>query len=114
MMEFKPGEIVMVQFPYDDLTSSKVRPALVLAKSWYSAYLVAAITSQRKQIRHGAIEISTSDLKAGTMRLKSYILPNVLFTAKHSIIQTVVAEITRDAYLNAATKVCRLMIPQEA
>ncbi len=52
MMDLHQGEIVMVQFPYDDLTSTKVRPALVLAKSWHNAYLVAAITSQVKQAKN--------------------------------------------------------------
>ena len=113
MMEFHQGEIVMVQFPYDDLTDSKMRPALVLAKSWHSAYLVAAITSQTKYAKSGAIEIKASDLKAGTMRLKSNILPTVLFTAKHSIIRSVVGELNLEAYRKATTIVCKLLIPQE-
>jgi mRNA interferase MazF len=52
-MTSKPGEVVLVQFPFSDLSKSKQRPALVLATTVYSRNLslitIAMITSQTDQ-----------------------------------------------------------------
>ena len=47
---FKPGDIVLVHFPFTDLENSKKRPALVLRETTYSRSMklvtIAMITSQ--------------------------------------------------------------------
>jgi mRNA interferase MazF len=48
--KYKPGDIVLVQFPFTDLENSKKRPALLIKETVYSRALslmtVAMITSQ--------------------------------------------------------------------
>lgn len=50
MTRYKPGDIVLVHFPFTDLSSSKKRPALVLSPSRFTArqgdVVVLAMTSQ--------------------------------------------------------------------
>jgi len=43
-MEVKAGQVVLIDFPFIDNSSSKVRPAFV----WYSDFVVIGITSNLK------------------------------------------------------------------
>jgi mRNA interferase MazF len=49
-MAYKRGEVILVPFPFTDLSATKVRPAVILSSAAYHAYepdlLVGAITSQ--------------------------------------------------------------------
>jgi mRNA interferase MazF len=40
------GDVVIIPFPYSDLTQSKRRPALVLAEVGMGDFLLSQITSQ--------------------------------------------------------------------
>jgi mRNA interferase MazF len=50
MTRFRPGDVVLVQFPFTDLTTSKKRPAIVLSAPSFTArqgdVVVMAMTSQ--------------------------------------------------------------------
>jgi len=48
---FVAGDVVVVPFPFTDLASSKVRPAVVLATSMRDDILLRQVTS--KDTRHG-------------------------------------------------------------
>src|SRR6266705_1299059 len=47
---YKRGDIVLVPFPFTDLSSSKRRPALVVSPDWFNSsnqdFVLVAITSQ--------------------------------------------------------------------
>ncbi len=85
MEGFVKGDIVVVSFPFSDLSSSKRRPALVLAYAENGDYLLCQITS--KNIRDSwALELQESEIVEGTLFKSSHIRPNRLFTADQSII----------------------------
>jgi mRNA interferase MazF len=46
MGEFVKGDVVVLAFPFSDLSSSKRRPALVIAKASEDDLILAQITSQ--------------------------------------------------------------------
>ena len=50
MINYKFGEVVLVPFPFTDLTTTKNRPAIVVSSDWYNAekkdVILSAITSQ--------------------------------------------------------------------
>jgi mRNA interferase MazF len=46
MARFVSGEVVVVPFPFTDLSSAKVRPALVLASLTRGDLILCQITSQ--------------------------------------------------------------------
>lgn len=77
--------VVLVSFPFSDLTRSKRRPALVLAAVGRNDVLLWQITSNPySDLR--AIELSEEDFEEGSLRRTSYARPGKLFTAHRSLI----------------------------
>ena len=79
------GDVVIVPFPFSDLTQAKRRPALVVADLAGDDLLLCQITSQRVRDRD-AISLDDKDFETGGLRQKSNIRPNRLFTADQHII----------------------------
>jgi len=86
MEEFVKGDIVVVPFPFSDLSTFKRRPAFVLAQLPGPDVILCQITSKQKDDIH-SVEINTSDFKSGGLNLTSYIRPTRIFTAEKAIIQ---------------------------
>ena len=85
---FIKGDIVIVPFPFSDLSTAKRRPALVLTDSeqdGYGDFILAQITSQQKTDAC-AIEINADDFECGALRHTSNVRPNKLFTANESAV----------------------------
>ncbi len=85
MERFIKGDIVVIPFPYSDLTNAKRRPALVLAESSYNDLILCQITSQHTS-DFFSISITDADFTQGKLQKTSNIRPNKLFTADSSII----------------------------
>ena len=80
MAEFVKGDVVVVPFPFSDLTEAKRRPALVIATLAGDDLILCQITSQRIADRY-AILLENSDFSEGGLNQISNIRPNRLFTA---------------------------------
>ena len=85
MARFVKGDIVVVPFPFSDLTQAKRRPALVIAELKGNDVILCQITSQWVRDEY-AIPIDESDFTKGTLKQKSHIRPNRIFTADSGII----------------------------
>jgi mRNA interferase MazF len=82
---FVKGDIVVVPFPFSDLTHAKRRPALVLADLEGDDLILCQITSQQVRDKY-AIDLDDKDFETGALRQKSNVRPNRLFTADQRII----------------------------
>ncbi len=78
--------IVLIPFPYSDLTGSKLRPALIISNSLVnntSDRICCLITSQAPD---EGIEIIASMYKKGKLPFQSWIKPYRLFTINEKIV----------------------------
>ena len=86
---YRRGDIVLVSFPFTDLTSSKRRPAPVLsADSFNSAgedLVLAAITSHITDDPH-AVLIRRGDFAEGRLPKTSLVKTTKLFTMHSSLV----------------------------
>ena len=85
MGPFVKGDVVVVPFPFSDLTRAKRRPALVIAVLGGDDLILCQITSQSIRDRY-AIPIDDNDFESGTLSRASNIRPNRIFTADRHII----------------------------
>lgn len=77
MEEFVKGDIVILPFPFSDLSKSKKRPALVVANLKGDDIILCQITSQTK-VDDYSIVLTDGDFKKGSLNLTSLIRPNRL------------------------------------
>ncbi|WP_460058334.1 type II toxin-antitoxin system PemK/MazF family toxin [Spirochaeta dissipatitropha] len=96
MEEFVRGCIVVIPFPFSDLSSSKRRPALVIAELPYNDLLLCQITSKFK-LDEFALPLSSKDFATGSLPSQSYVRCGKLFCASSSIVEKNVAQITASA-----------------
>ena len=86
MARFVKGDVVVLPFPFSDLSASKKRPALVIALAEpHDDVILCMVTSQSKGDSR-AISIVESDFEYGKLPRDSNVRPNRLFTADVDII----------------------------
>jgi mRNA interferase MazF len=85
MAKFVKGDVVVVPFPFSDLSQAKRRPALVVVDLEGDDIILCQITSQMNQDDYSII-IDENDFKTGNLKQISNIRPNRIFTADTSII----------------------------
>lgn len=93
-MEFKQGEIVLLPFPFDDLTKAKTRPALIVSCNKFNrisrTVIVVEITSNLKSgFQELNVLIEDKDVKRypGTKPIiPSIIKPYVIFSINKMLI----------------------------
>ena len=81
-MTFRRGDVVLVPFPFSDLSTTKVRPAVVVSGALYHAtepdLLLAALTS-KVAAATGPLDYLLGDWRAAGLHYPSALKP-VLFT----------------------------------
>jgi len=85
MARFVKGDVVVVPFPFSDLTQSKRRPTLVIAELAGKDVILCQITSQWINDEY-AILIDDKDFDDGNLNQRSHLRPNRIFTADSNII----------------------------
>lgn len=85
MATFVKGDVVVVPFPFSDLTQAKRRPALVISKLDGDDLILCQITSQSIKDNY-AMALDDKDFKTGSLKQPSNVRPNRIFTADSNII----------------------------
>ncbi|MEM8779717.1 MAG: type II toxin-antitoxin system PemK/MazF family toxin, partial [Cyanobacteria bacterium P01_G01_bin.49] len=85
MARFVKGDVVVVPFPFSDLSQSKRRPALVICNLQGSDLILCQITSQNPNDIY-AISLTNNNFQSGGLNRNSYIRPNKIFTATENLI----------------------------
>jgi len=108
MERFVKGDIVVIPFPFSDLSGSKKRPALVLADLQGDDIILCQITSQQTKDKY-AITIKDSDFKTGKLPISSNIRPNRIFTADKNIIIRKATSINEEAVIRVIQKIISIL-----
>jgi len=83
--KFVKGDVVVVPFPFSDLTQAKRRPALIVSVLEGDDLILSQVTSQFVKDDY-AVSIEVKDFEEGGLKQKSNVRPNRLFTADSHIV----------------------------
>ena len=86
------GAVVLVSFPFSDLSHVKLRPAVVLADVGRNDWILSQITSN-PYADEKSIEINENDFSSGTLMRTSYVRPGKLFSCNTSIMVRTVGKL---------------------
>lgn len=75
MGAFAAGQIIILPFPFSDLSQSKFRPALLLADAGRGDWIACQITSNPYADAH-AIALTDAEFVTGNLQLVSYVRPS--------------------------------------
>lgn len=78
------GQVVLVPFPFSDLSKSKLRPAVVLASAGRGDWILCQVTS-KPYGDHQSIPVSDADFSNGSLKVDSVVRPGKLFTANAAL-----------------------------
>ncbi|MEA2007491.1 MAG: type II toxin-antitoxin system PemK/MazF family toxin [Chloroflexota bacterium] len=101
--------IILVSFPFSDLSQSKLRPAVVLAFAGRDDWILCQVTSKAYSDSQ-AITIDNNSFLEGSLRLTSYARPGKLFTANSSIMKSQMGILAKEPFetiVDAVIKVLR-------
>jgi len=96
---FEQGEILIVPFPFSDLSALKQRPILVLSKKSYNEnvadIITCGITSNINNAKYSVL-IRQRDLESGYLPTMSRIKVDKLFTLEQSIVKKRLAKVNKN------------------
>jgi len=85
MERFVKGDVVVVPFPFSDLSEAKRRPAVVVSVLKGSDLILCQITSRNVRDDY-SIPLNDKDFKEGGLKQPSNARPNRVFTADRNIV----------------------------
>ena len=106
------GDIVVVNFPFSDLTESKKRPALILKKISGTDLILCQITSNSYQSSEEVI-ITNDFLSKGKLKKHSYVRFTKLFTADTSLIQYKLGKVNNNKLTEILNKLNEYLISDQ-
>jgi len=106
--KFVKGDVVVVPFPFSDLTRAKKRPALVISKLKGNDVILCQITSQNVKDEY-AISLREEDFVSGRLRKDSNVRPNRIFTADSHIVLYSVGHLKEDKISSVIEKIIAIL-----
>jgi len=106
------GSVVLVPFPFSDLSQSKLRPAVVLADAGHGDWILCQLTSNPYSDAR-AVRLANSDFKKGSLRVVSYARPGKLFTANQELLVSEVGVLGETAFNRVLDAVIGVLRPSK-
>jgi len=92
------GDLVVVRFPFSDLSGSKHRPGLVLSRKIGNDIILCQITASRYDTN--TVTLDEGMIVGGSLDKTSYIRCNKIFTADNDLIVRKIGRISKEALTN--------------
>ena len=105
VIALQPRDVVLMAFPFSDLTDRKLRPALVMAAAGRGDWVLCQVTS-KPYGDPDTLPITDADFDTGGLRISSVVRPTKLFTAHESLVQGPAGRLGRPAH----SRVCEALI----
>jgi len=100
-MSYNQGSLVLVPFPFTDLSGTKQRPALVVSPDWfnqsYKDIVLTAVTASVSMPQDfSEVALVQKDLSVGNLPKDSVIKTTKLFTCEASMVVKEIAKVKQE------------------
>ncbi len=109
MVTLAAAAVVLIPFPFSDLSQSKLRPAVVLANSGRGDWVLCQVTSKPYGDRR-AVPVTDHDFTTGSLNYHSYARPGKLFTASDNLMVSRVGVLTQQSFERVIEAVVDLLL----
>jgi len=106
---YNQREIVLVPFPYSDLTAAKQRPALIISNSLVNKSedrICCLITSN---FNNEGIIIENKNFETGKLPFKSWVKVNRIFSVNEKIIRKKLCKINKDFHSSIISEINKIL-----
>jgi mRNA interferase MazF len=108
----KRGDLLLVPFPFTDLSAAKRRPVLALTTAdSYGDFIALPVTS-RPQSEH-AIPLTATDLASGSLPAASWVRTNRIVTLNSRLIVKTIGRLSEKAVASAVAQFCDYIAHRE-
>jgi len=107
MGKFAVGQIVSSAFPFSDLTTKKLRPAIIVALGDFDDIILCQITSKAYSSSK-PIGLTATDFMEGGLPQDSFARPDKLFTADQSIVHKAYGTVSSSKLQQILTEIRQL------
>ena len=114
MGAFTVGDVVLVKFPFSDLSHQKIRPAFVVGLSEFDNPIVCQITSASKSPKTSVVVKESDFAKGGGLVRTSFIRANKIFTADPKIITKKIGSLQPSVQKQVYTTLLQVFSPLAA
>lgn len=108
MGPFATQQVILLPFPFSDLSASKLRPALLLAAAGKGDWLLCQITSN-PYADPRAVTLAGDDFVEGGLQRVSHARAGKLFTAHESLFHRAVGELKAERHAQVVEAVVEMV-----
>jgi mRNA interferase MazF len=94
-------EIVLLSFPFSDLRTSKVRPAIVVSTDGYNSKfddIIAVPLTTNLKFRDYAFVITSMDLESGKLIKESNVKVDRIFSVDKKLVRLTIGRVNRNVH----------------
>ena len=107
-MIYQPSDIVLIPFPFTDLTVIKKRPVLVITpENNQGDFIGLQVTSKQGYIE--SLQIDSCDFIVGTLPKISFVRIDKVFTLNSSVVSHRVGRLSSSAFARVKVGLCDLL-----
>jgi mRNA interferase MazF len=106
--KFIKGDVVVVPFPFSNLTEAKRRPALVITTLEGDDVILCQITSKNVKDDY-SVSLDDNEFETGSLKQSSNIRPNRIFTADSHIILYRVGNLKAEKFAQVVDKIIEII-----
>ncbi|MBI2433528.1 MAG: MazF family transcriptional regulator [Candidatus Hydrogenedentes bacterium] len=103
-----PGAVILVRFPFSDLSATKFRPAVVIAWAGCEDWILAQVTSNPYADKD-AVRLDYGSFATGGLRHGSFVRPGKLFTADATLMVETAGLLHRPAFAQVVKAVVKII-----
>ncbi|NOT02875.1 MAG: type II toxin-antitoxin system PemK/MazF family toxin [Phycisphaerales bacterium] len=111
-MPFQQRDLLLLPVPFSDLTARKIRPVVVLSNDHYNRsdadILVAGVTSNLAP-RPFTVEMDSGDLEYGTLKLRSAVRVDKIFSIDQRIVLKQFARANKELFMRIRQQIDALI-----